>query len=88
MSPDPNPMSAFVPFPIDDTCRACGTQISWMFGGLFWLHRTNPDPGHDAEPTVRTDLKPFTGCTLHRDQPRPELCDTCKHTAADTHRTP
>lgn len=65
--------------PLEDTCQVCSGKIAWMFGGAFWIHTDNQNPGHEATPTVRTDLEPFTGCRLHRPL-RPNECDACKRT--------
>lgn len=65
--------------PLDDTCQVCHRKISWMFGGLFWLHYDSRNVDHEGKPTTRTDLQPFTGCRAHRPL-RPDECDACKKT--------
>lgn len=34
--------------PLDDTCQVCHRKISWMFGGLFWLHYDSRNVDHRA----------------------------------------
>lgn len=68
---------------VSDQCQGCDGRILWMPGGMFWLHRDTITPGHEAVPVKHTELKPFTGCRLHRPL-RPDECDRCKHTELPT----
>ena len=60
-----------------DNCKICGIGILWLAGGFAWIHEIPGDGSHRPEPTRRTDLKPYLGCTLHQDELRPDKCNKC-----------